>query len=240
MNIQDYINQESLQVNLLSLFFKDNLPKVFLEIGACEGEDSIKYLRNFPSVFLYAIEALPENTIAIHNNLSDAYKGRFQLIEAAVTEFDGTYDLYVSSGHPEGIPKTKDWNYGNKSSSILAPTKLMNNIHKWLNFNKKIKVNGVSLETIISKLPYEFIDFVHLDVQGAELGILKGGRKILRNIRCLWVEVSEKEIYHQQAMAADIEKFMKENGFVKVLDTLSNGFGDHFYLNTNRFTFNIK
>jgi FkbM family methyltransferase len=182
---------------------------------------------------------LPDNVAAIRRNIPDSLDDRYKLIEAAITEFDGPCELYISSGHPDGIPKTNDWNYGNKSSSLLPPTKLMKHIHKWLNFNSKISVNGVSLPVLIANLPYEFIDFVHLDVQGAELGILRGGEKVLNKIRCLWVEVSEKEIYRNQPMAADIEKFMKNNGFVKVLDTIRDGFGDHFYLNTNRFTFTL-
>jgi len=239
MNIQEYINEESLHLNLLSLLFKDIPPKIFIEIGACEGEDSIKYLNKFPSVFLCAVEALPDNIAIIRRNIPNTHEDRFRLIEAAVTEFDGSCELHVSSGHPDGLPKTNSWNYGNKSSSVLPPARLMSKIHKWLKFNKKIRVKGVSLPTLLLRQPFDFIDFVHMDVQGAELGILRGGHDVLNRIRCLWVEVSEKEIYQHQPMASDIEKFLSDHGFVKVLDTLKDGFGDHFYLNRSRFSFNL-
>jgi FkbM family methyltransferase len=239
MNIQDYINEEAQHLNLLSLLFKDTPPKIFIEIGACEGEDSIRYINKFPSIFLYAVEALPDNAVLIRSNIPESSASRFQLIESAITEFDGPCEFHVSSGHPDGIPKSSSWNYGNKSSSLLPPAMLMGHIHKWLKFNKKIIINGISLPTLFSKIPFEVIDFLHMDVQGAELGILRGGENVLHKIRCLWVEVSEKKIYQYQPSALDIEKFMSKNGFLKVIDTLKDGFGDHFYINKSRFLFNL-
>lgn len=240
MNIEKYIQITSVQIELLKLLFKDETPKLFVEIGACEGEDSIKYLNAFPKTKLVAVEALPDNIKKINRNMQTLWQDRFQLIEAAVTGFDGIRDFYISSGHPDGIEKSDSWDYGNKSSSLLKPSKLMKKFHKWLNFNKSIKVNGLSLATLFSSISDDYIDFVHMDVQGAEFEILKGGKSVLHKIRTLFIEVSDVEIYEKQPMANEVESFMIKNGFIKILDTINSGFGDHFYLNTNRFDFKLK
>ena len=60
------------------------------------------------------------------------------------------------------------------------------------------------------------IDLLWLDVQGAELDVLRAGRIALRNTRVCHLEVSRKSLYLNGATFRDIKSFMKQMGFKAV------------------------
>lgn len=60
------------------------------------------------------------------------------------------------------------------------------------------------------------IDLLKIDVQGAELDVLKGGIKTLQRTSFVWVEVSFKPLYEGSALFGDIQNFMHEQGFVMI------------------------
>lgn len=63
-----------------------------------------------------------------------------ELIPVALSDEVGKYKLYVSSGQPkEQIPEL-DWDFGNKSSSLLIPDKHLD-LYPWLKFNSEIFVS---------------------------------------------------------------------------------------------------
>ena len=74
-------------------------------------------------------------------------------------------------------------------------------------------------------------DFMHIDVQGAELLVLQGAKKELERTTAIWIEVSTRELYQRQALVMDIMRFIKSLGFKKTIDTLKPGVaqGDQFW-----------
>lgn len=60
------------------------------------------------------------------------------------------------------------------------------------------------------------IDLLKIDVQGAELDVLKGGIKTLQRTTFAWVEVSFKPLYEGSALFGDIQQFMDAQGFVMI------------------------
>jgi len=57
-------------------------------------------------------------------------------------------------------------------------------------------------------------DFIKLDVQGAELDILKNGVNVLRTVTVVETEVEFVPLYKGQPLFGDIQTFMREQGFV--------------------------
>lgn len=57
------------------------------------------------------------------------------------------------------------------------------------------------------------IDFLKLNVQGAEFDILQGATSILDNVIGLQVEVAFVVSYHDRPMFADVDKFLRSKGF---------------------------
>ena len=57
-------------------------------------------------------------------------------------------------------------------------------------------------------------DFLKLDVQGAELMILKDGKEALRSLSVIQVEVEFVELYEGQPLMADVDSFLRSQGFI--------------------------
>jgi FkbM family methyltransferase len=232
-NRDNYILTESpLKKILLKLFKKDDRLTI-LDIGACEGEESIRYSRIFPFSYIFTFEPLPENQNFIKKNIIKYKSDNIVLVPFAVSDEDGSSVFYVSSGHPENLPKDLDWDFGNKSSSLLFPES--SNNPNWLKFNHEINVQTITLESFFVDNKILEIDFVHMDVQGAELKVLMGANEYIKNIKAIWLEVANIELYNGQPLTMDIEKFMKSKGFYLVKSQFEGQVGDQFYINSKYF-----
>jgi FkbM family methyltransferase len=71
----------------------------------------------------------------------------------------------------------------------------------------------VTLDSFVADNPDLCPDFLKLDVQGAELGILQGGEKTLQRTGLVEVEVEFVEMYSGQPLFHDIASFMSDRGF---------------------------
>jgi FkbM family methyltransferase len=233
MNINDYINTPiEIQKELL-IFFKQTDRLVILDVGACEGEDSIRYSKFFPNSKVFSFEPLPANYLKIIENISlYRIKNIFPYNEA-LSDRIGTSTFFVSSGRPEGIDDKEDWDYGNKSSSLLEPAIEIKKHYNWLNFDNHIEVRTNTLKYFANTNQLNIVDFMHIDVQGAELMVLKGASDFLRKVKVIWMEVEEFELYKKQPIKKSIEEFMNLNNFYKYKDTVKGISGDQLYINKN-------
>lgn len=212
------------------LFDKNDRLCIF-DIGMCEGEDTIRYLKKFPRSKVHSFEPIPNNVkIAKKNIKKYSNKNSVIINNIALSDKNGSFDMYVSEGTPTDIKPIKEWDYGNKSSSLLKPEKTKD-VTPWLKFNKKIKVQTRTLFDYCIENKVDKIDLIHMDVQGAELMVLKGAKNMLKNIRSIWLEVEAVELYKGQPLKSDVENFMKKNGFIKLIDTVNEVAGDQFYIN---------
>ena len=57
-------------------------------------------------------------------------------------------------------------------------------------------------------------DFLKLDTQGSELLILENAVETLRHVSVIQTEVSFVPLYKNQAMFADVDRFLREQGFM--------------------------
>ncbi len=57
------------------------------------------------------------------------------------------------------------------------------------------------------------IDFVKIDVQGAELAVFKGGKRVLQNAVLVQTEVEFVELYQNQPLFADIDRQLRSYGY---------------------------
>jgi FkbM family methyltransferase len=228
-NIKSYIESPHPVEELLYQMFSKDDKLVIFDIGACEGEDSIRYRRIFPNSLVFSFEPLPENYELLKKNISTFSAEQIRTFNLALSDSSGNATLNVSSGSPENNEHGAEWNYGNKSSSLLEPGQVVR-AHQWLKFEKKINVETKTLHSVFEESKLEMIDLVHMDVQGAEMKVLKGAGASLKKINAIWLEVGEIEYYQDQPLKKDIEAFLAQNNFYLV-KTLSQGkAGDQLYI----------
>ncbi len=214
---------------ILELFNKNDQIVIF-DIGACEGESSIRYSRILPQCRVFTFEPIPGNFKFIQDNISHYEKEKqvtpFQL---CLSNKNGHADFHISSGRPDEFKeKSLDWEFGNKSSSLLAPDKTLDT-YKWIEFKEKISVPTIRLDDFLNEHSIPQIDFVHMDVQGAELMVLEGAGNQLNRIKNIWLEVEAVALYKGQPIKKDIEKYFKSKGYIKLIDTVNKVDGDQFW-----------
>lgn len=236
---EKYINSPiEIESELLYLFSR-NQALVIFDIGACEAEDSIRYANLFPKSTVYAFEPRTDNCFKAKELIRQYKKSNIVLEHVALGNKNGVAEFFLSEGDPRELKNDEHWNYGNKSSSLLPPSDEIKKHTEWLKFNNKIEVGTKRLDDYVKEKKIESIDFVHLDVQGAELMVLHGAGNFLKNIKSVWLEVESVELYKNQPLKNDVELFMKENFFVNIHDTVGNVSGDQLYLNRSFFSDDI-
>lgn len=231
--IEGYLARKTFPEIELPKIFNTHDPLVIFDIGACEGEDSIRYARLFPNSRVYTFEPLPDNQALVLANFEKFGVKNAELHRVALADREGTGTFHVSSGKPLEKWEGEQWNYGNKSSSLLKP-ELVNERFGWLEFGRAINVQCNRIDGFLAKNRLPQIDFIHMDVQGAELLVLMGAGSRISEIASLWLEVSEEELYKNQVLKNELEKFLLENGFVKTHDEKCGFQSDQFWVNKNQ------
>lgn len=93
---------------------------------------------------------------------------------------------------------------------------------------KSITVDTFFAKHNIDGTKYNFWNF---DIQGAELMALKGAIANLKYVRALYLEVNVEELYKECGLLNDIDVFLSEFGFQRVLTHMTrHGWGDALYI----------
>ena len=102
------------------------------------------------------------------------------------------------------------------SSSLYEPDL---NFLKRFPDEKNLKIESVratktiSLDSFLAKTSYKKIDFIKLDVEGAELDILKGAVKTLKHVFGISCEVWFYPVHKYQPLFSDVDIFLRNLGF---------------------------
>jgi FkbM family methyltransferase len=217
------------EAELLRLF-SARAALTILDIGCCEGEDSVRYARRFPAARVFAFEPLPTNQELARANFERFRVANAELSPLALSDRIGVADFHVSSGRPPQEFAGADWNYGNKSSSLLSPADAQP-IDGWIRFQSSIKVRTTTLDAFCQERAISAVDFIHMDVQGAEHLVLAGAKNILPRTGAIWLEVAERQIYFGQKIRPQIEAVMQRAGFSLTFQVSRGIEGDQFYVN---------
>jgi len=96
-----------------------------------------------------------------------------------------------------------------RQSSVLRPNpdhfKKYHDGHKW-EVVETINLNAMRLDDVL--LPSLIADFLKLDTQGSELGILRGSDSVLNSCLGVEVEVEFREMYLKQPLFGDVASFL--------------------------------
>jgi FkbM family methyltransferase len=148
----------------------------------------------FPGAQIHAFEPL-ESERRIYQSVMP---GSVQVHSTALGEETGTADFFVASRAD--------------SSSLLAPGKGQQAAYG-VGLSSTTTVSVDRLENVISATELVAPVLLKLDVQGAELQVLRGAEGLLPHVDAVYCEVSFVELYERQPKASAIVAFLDRHGF---------------------------
>lgn len=109
------------------------------------------------------------------------------------------------------------------TSSLYEPNtefvRTFNNLEELMRVVRREKVQTVRLDDVSE---IRDVHFLKLDVQGAELDILKNASRVLDSAMLVYCEVEFVDLYKGQPLFAEIDQFLRSRGFML---HFFNGFG---------------
>jgi 2-O-methyltransferase len=175
-----------------------------LEIGCNDGSNTLSLLNIFENPKIYCFEPDPRAIARFKKKVGQ--RSNVTLFEMALSDRNGEITFYQSDGQRD--EKTADalpegWDL---SGSIRQPKDHLREF-PWVTFGKSIIVKTATLDTWCAEQGIEQIDFIWMDVQGAESDVFRGGKNALRNTRFVYTEYSDKELYQGQN---NLEQLLKQ------------------------------
>ena len=183
--------------------FKKDLKFKILEIGAHpygefkEGFHTL--LDHFPGTEIYAFEVDKEEC----EKLNKSCKKGMKFFPIALGEKKETRKFYET--------------YMPVCSSLYEPKQNFLELYNNLNiaYLKNItEINTISIDEFSNDHNLESVDFIKIDIQGAELDVFKGGKRILEKTLMIVTEVEFVEQYIDQPLFGDVSSFLKDRDFM--------------------------
>ena len=204
-------NTRTKEFNKIGLknFYKKLLSKnpTIIDIGANKGQTIDFFKKIFPKSKIFAFE--PSET---YNVLKKKYHldKNIQLSNIAIDHKKGKKKFYYHKFKSHNTSGLSGFYKINKDSKdhIKLRSPERNKILKEINFS--YFVNCMSLDDIFKK---KNIDLLKIDTQGNELNILKGSKKLLKNIKFIRLELMLYDYYEKSYSVSDIETFLKKFNF---------------------------
>ena len=171
-----------------------------LEVGAVkiseEEEPFYELLDYFPSSKIVGFEIDKEVCDKMNLSARDGVK----YYPHALGEFNESKELYITN-HP-------------MCSSLYKPNEDL--ISLYHNFEaaylkSKTTIKTITLDNFLETNNIGSLDFIKIDVQGAELDIFRGGKKALKDVLKIVCEVEFIHHYENQPLFGDVCKFL--NGY---------------------------
>lgn len=205
--------------NMIKSILKKDDPTV-VEIGAHYGEDSLRFLESFSKVNLICFEPDPRNIKMFKKYVNDE---RVKLFELALSNEKGKAKFYQSYQQykQDKIPEKYDWiqreEYIKNDLNNSGSSSLKKGYFHVLDTPIEVETNR--FDTWYKENNIGEIDFVWLDVQGAEREVIEGMGKEIENIKYFWLEYGET-LYEGGMNRQDTIALMEEKGF-KIVERYS-------------------
>lgn len=174
-------------------FIQDLNPKVMIEIGVHFGEDTRRFRQLLPTARIVGFEPDPRNIAIIRTTGIDTI---CEFYPVALSNKNEVRTFYMSSGKATHDTDRQhlenDWS---SSSSLKRPTGHLD-LHRWITFPKTAEVQCMRLDDVES-LKETGVDFIWVDVQGAEDLVFSGARDVLSRTRYVYTEYAT-DLYEGQ------------------------------------------
>jgi FkbM family methyltransferase len=167
-----------------------------LDVGGHHGQFTLFALEQFPNAQVISFEPQAEGAAKIRSAV--AGDSRVRVLNYALSDSTGKAELHIS--------KRSD------SSSLLPIGEGQTTAYPG---TEEATTEVIELETLDNLLgdPPKRPTLLKIDVQGAELSVLRGAERTLAAVDEIFVECSFVELYEGQALANDVIDFLARHGF---------------------------
>jgi FkbM family methyltransferase len=169
-----------------------------IHVGANEGQERETYAKRGLNVLW--IEPIPDVYARLVDSLRD-YPSQIAR-NALITDREGEeYVLNIA-------------NNGGLSSSIFGLA-MHREIFSRVDFSASITLSSITLDTLVDApdVKRSSYDALILDVQGAELLVLRGATRTLQQMQYVKIEAANFESYRGGTNADELDGFMRSRGF---------------------------
>jgi|TARA_Y100000389_G_scaffold92538_1_gene89261 FkbM family methyltransferase len=191
------------------------MPKGVAHIGGWKCREVHTYKKIFGDIPIVFVEANKKLKPFIDENLKKYNKVRCEYVALGNKNSQVFLNLNFSNPDNDDI---------GQSSSVLEPL-----LHPPIGTNK-IEVEMTTADKLFKQ---DNIDFLSIDVQGYELEVLKGSKKLLNQINYIITEVNRTEQYKGCALIDEIDEYLSRFGFLRMETEWWGGdadWGDAFYI----------
>ena len=178
-----------------------------VDVGSRGGFDDLRTLH--PWLHVHSLDADPAAPSGPQRFASHRHHS------LALHSSRGEMDLFLTT-HP-GMSSLLEFD----ANAFARHFGLMPGSESWartLTLQRKLSTKTETADAFFRSQNLERVDFLKLDTQGTELDILKGALDYLRSgkIAVIKTEVSFLPVYRDQCTFSDIDRFLKEQGFLFV------------------------
>lgn len=201
---------EELQTKILTKNIKEMKPHIFLDIGANSGLYSLIIAKQFSKLKVYAFEPIEESFLKLKKNINlNKLKNKINIYNFGLSDKNQQLKMnalkknnYIQLGG-YGILRGRKKNISDKLHICSAQFKKGDDIFYFKNK----------------------IIFCKIDVEGHELNVLHGIKKLLANNKIFFqIEIFDKEY-------KKVNNFLKKNNFKEINKIFSDNKFDYYYKN---------
>lgn len=174
-------------------------PTIF-DVGAHKGESILFFKEIYKNAKIYSFEPEPSNfeTLSLLAKGNDCFVYNMAIGDADERVFFYRQDI----SHLGGLLPIN--HHSTDSLGYAAKAK-----------NEKIEVEKLKLDTFCVQNDIKHIDILKIDVQGFEVGVLKGAHNTLKHTDCVTVEISLYDFYENNGSSLlQVEQIMTDSGFI--------------------------
>ena len=189
--------------------------KGIIHIGAHRGSE--RYIYDWLGKKVLWVEA---NSDIFQDLLINISEFKYQTAYQAVlhSSYGKKINFYLSS-NDAASSSIYDFSKQYKEKKIHFENKVRN-----ISMKNEIELTTNTLDNLFLKIDENINDYDHLviDVQGAELEVLKGSNKMLDVCKTIFVEVSTEKFYQNGSNWTEIKKFLNTKNFIQLREPLKN------------------
>ena len=196
-------------------------PKTLVQVGASGGQELEDFIEAGITDALL-IEPLDMPFSVLQHRVQNI--PTYVPFKALVSSINGKeFDFHIASN-------------GGQSSSLLEPGDHLE-AYPHVTFSYTMKLTGYRLDSLFAylqnekRIRFDHVDMLYLDVQGAELYVLKGAGEMLEKVKYVWTEIGTGSGYKGGASYKDMINYLDLYGYQLIyLECCPNTFGDALFV----------